>query len=167
MPTPPKKFDDIGAGFEDEMSWPETDPWAAGPDLPDDEPMPEELDGGNDMEACEECGAPEDMPCDPQCPNADQQTGVDPDSDWDSRGDFTEAHDKADTTEPGPGNHASDCECKSCELQTESFGFGKFMNRIISEETKTGLPVLNDSPHRKRALREQERPMGRTRIGGK
>lgn len=159
MPTPPKKFDDFGAGsFEDEL---DVDMWGAGPDLPDDEPMPEELE-----DPCPDCGAPMGEEHDPSCPNAEPPEGVDPDTAWDTR---FEAQDRGDVqTEPGAGDHPSDCTCKSCEeVQAEAFGFGRFMNRIISEETKKGMPVLNDSPHRKRALREQERPLGRTRIGGK
>lgn len=170
---PGKKFDDFGAGsFEDELK---SGMWggaggmgSGGAALPDDEEMPEELDdfGDNGLESCEECGAPEGQPCDPECPNAGDIEGVDPDTDYDTR---FEAVDKASGVEPGAGNHTSDCECPSCEGKAvnESNDFDRFMNRILSEETKKGMSVLNDSPHRKRALREQERPMGRTRIGGK
>lgn len=157
MPTP-KLYDDFGSGtFEDEF---DAGMWD-GPG--DEELMPEELEGGDE---CPECGAPPGEPCDPQCPNADEPEGVDPDTAWDTR---FEAHDHANAqVEPGVGNHPSDCECKTCEACTnESRDFDKFMNRILSEETKKGMSVLNDSPHRKRAIREQERPMGRTRIGGK
>lgn len=161
MPTP-KLYDDFGTGtFEDELA---AGMFGGGPG--DEEPMPEELDD-NGLEECPECGAPMGVPCDPQCPNADEPEGVDPDSAYDRR---FENHDHAATqVDPGAGNHPEGCECKGCNAEkvNESSDFDRFMNRILSEENKKGLPVLNDSPHRKRALREQERPMGRTRFGGK
>lgn len=132
------------------------------PSLPDDdEYMSEELG-----DECPECGAPPGEPCDPQCPNAEAPEGVDPDTAWDTR---FEGHDHANPqVEPGAGNHPSGCECDECNDDlSEGTNFDKFMSRIISEETKKGMAVLNDSPHRKRALREQERPLGRTRVGGK
>lgn len=49
----------------------------------------------------------------------------------------------------------------------ESVDFDRFMSRIISEETRRGLPVVNDSPLRKNAQRYQERPMGKTRMRSK
>jgi hypothetical protein len=122
------------------------------------------MDPSNNEEGCPECGAPGGMECDPSCPNASGATGPDPDRAYDTR---FESVDKASGTEPGAGNHTSDCECPTCEAVNESSGFGKFMNRIISEENKKGLPVLNDSPLRKRALSTQERPMGRVRFGVK
>lgn len=165
MPT----FDDFGDGsFESEL---DAGMWTAGPNLPDDEPMPEDLDDLSvEDDACPECGAPPGEECDPRCPMADEPEGVDPDTAWDTRGDKFESHNVEPSASSGNGAHPSDCECPTCEeagRQNESFGFSKFMDRIISEETKKGMPVLNDSPHRKRALREQEHPMGRTRIGGK
>jgi len=70
--------------------------------------------------------------------------------------------------EPGASNHPPDCECETCEsTQVAEARFGKFMQRISLEENRRGMKVIGDSPHRLRALREQERPMGLTRIGGR
>jgi len=71
----------------------------------------------------------------------------------------------SELVDPGARNHPNDCECPSCAELTESFGFGKFMDRIVCDEHRKTLPVLNDSPQRLRAARNQERPLGRIRIG--
>lgn len=138
----PKKFD----VYEDEF----------GPDTVKDD--------FDDEELCPECGAPPGGECEPGCPNADIE-GVDPDIAYDTR---FETYERADSNiEPGEGDHPQDCECQSCICANESYNFDKFMDSIIVQETKRGMPVLNDSPHRRRAIREQERPLGRTRFGGK
>ena len=57
----------------------------------------------------------------------------------------------------------------SPERRFEGADFDKFMSRILVEEKRPTpkVTVLNDSPQRQLAARYQERPMGRTRMGGK
>ena len=93
-------------------------------------------------DSCPECGAAGEEPCDPACPNAEEE-GVDPDTAWDSRID------------------------KKPVGESVNFNFDKFTDRILLESQKRGIRVMNDSPLRSRAATYQERPMGKTRIGGK
>lgn len=132
-----------------------------------------ELDGqleGDDAAfdgCCPLCGACDDEECEPNCPNAgDGMTDVsDPDAGWDTR--YENFDRPFSQVEPGEGNHPEDCECKSCKLKKESFGFDKFMDRIVLNETKRNIPILVDSPQRIRASKVQERPLGRIRFGVK
>jgi hypothetical protein len=96
----------------------------------------------HDDDSCPLCGAEPGMPHDELCPLAVEEEYIDPDIEYDSRVD------------------------KEPRRFEESINFDKFMDRIIFEETKRGMPVLNDSPQRKRAINCQEHPMGRMRMRG-
>ena len=110
---------------------------------------------------CSSCGAPEGEPCDPDCPSAEAEC---------------------------PICHAPDglaCGCVEAGLSDLDYDrrmdiaperrfegardFDKFMDRILTEERQPTpkVTVLRDSPQRQLASRYQERPMGRTRMGGR
>lgn len=82
-----------------------------------------------------------------------------------------EGEEPSELVDPGARNHPKDCECAKCEdrgpVKESTIGFDRFMDRILIQETKQGLKVLNDSPLRANAHRYQERPMGRVRMGVK
>lgn len=64
-------------------------------------------------------------------------------------------------------DYHTDMKMDSRRMGEGVVGFDRFMDRIMIEENRKGLPVLNDSPLRKVAARYQERPMGKTRMGVK
>lgn len=54
------------------------------------------------------------------------------------------------------------------ERPVEAACFDKFMDRILNEGARrNALLPQRDNPLRERAARHQERPLGRTRIGGR
>lgn len=109
-----------------------------------DDAMHDEFEDDEAMDdSCPECGAGAGEPCDPMCPNAEEEEGVDPDSEYDGRVD----------REP--------------VMPESKFTFDKFMDRILVETKKRGINVVQDNPRRSVAARYQERPLGKTRVGGK
>ena len=59
-----------------------------------------------------------------------------------------------------------DCDCKKDDKKTEGFTFDKFMDSIIIAENKRSpMKTMHDSPQRTRAMRNQERPLGRIIFG--
>ena len=109
--------------------------------------------GNVDLNACPSCGAPEGEECDPDCHSREAECPV--------------CH--------APDGVACDCrDAARTDLEYDrrmegSRDFNKFMDRILVEEKRPEgkVTVLNDSPQRQLAARYQERPMGRTRMGGK
>ncbi len=119
-------------------------------------PMDLSLDVGVEEEPCPECGAPAGEPCDPMCPNAEHEDPRDPDRAYDSR---------VDNVAVDPAMLGIQREGKE-ETVTE---FDKFMDRIVLDEHKQQKvnPKREDNVQRQRAARIQDRPMNKTRWGGR
>lgn len=51
--------------------------------------------------------------------------------------------------------------------ESMKYTFDKFMDRtLVQESSRPGIRTVDDSPQRKRAMKNQERPLGRMFIGG-
>ena len=110
---------------------------------PEVDPYPE---GGEEEAPCEECGAPLGMPHEVGCPW--EEDPRDPDRAYDGRVD----------REP---------YAEGKVLQTDAFD--KFMDRIVGEENQRAKadPKHENNPRRQQAARYQDRPMNKTRWGGR
>ena len=108
-------------------------------------PMDLHLDiGVEEEEPCPECGAPVGQPHDPMCPFEDQGDPRDPDRAYDARVD------------------------RQVEGKEEMVEFDKFMDRIvIDEKQRQRIDRPENNPQRQRAAKYQDRPMNKTRWGGK
>lgn len=113
-------------------------------------PMDLNLDIGiEEEEPCPECGAPVGQPHDPMCPFEDQVDPRDPDRAHDARVDVQlEGRQREGTEEPSD--------------------FDKFMDRIVvDEKQRQRIDRPENNPQRQRAARIQDRPMNKTRWGGR
>lgn len=147
---------------------------------------PEDVEG-----ACKECGAPPDAECSPGCPNAEYgefepASGVFKKYDKLPEMDEDENHGDhcPDCGAPAGADHKIGCnndDDKSAEpdveepvnvdsltKHNESINFDKYMDKILVQEGRVRTPVKQiDSPQRVRAAKHQDRPLNKTRFGGK